>query len=220
MKLYSTKLSPYASRARLAVYAKAADVEILPPPEGGLKSPEYLAISPMGKVPCLMTDEGAGLPESGIIVEYLEALYPERPLTPACPDKATRARLVARVGETYVMAPMQRLFGQLNPATADEAKVEEALQEIDRGLDSLELFLDAEGPYAVGPHLTLADCQLAPMLFFIRVLGSRFGRRDWIGERPRLKAYVRAIAGDEHVARVWGEMSEGLTHYQQTGQFI
>ena len=218
MKLYSGNISPYASRARMAVYAKGLDVEILPPPEGGSKSPEYLAINPMGKLPCLVTDEGRAVPESGIIVEYLEALYPERPLTPACPDEATRARLIARIGETYVLVPLNRLFNQVNPATRDEEVTAAAIAELEKGLDHLEAFISAEGPYANGQHLSLADCQLVPTLFFVRVMGPVFGK-DWLADRPRIAAYMKSVSGDETAAKIHGEMMDALIHYQKTGEF-
>lgn len=217
MKLYSGMISPFASRARMAVYAKGLDVEILRPP-GGSKSPEYLAINPMGKLPCLVTDEGASVPESGIIVEYLEALYPERPLTPACPEEATRSRLVARLGELYVLAPLAKLFNQLDPATQDREVIAAAVAEVDDGLTHLAAFLSVEGPYATGPHLTLADCQLVPTLFFVRALGPLFGK-DWIVDHPRIGDYLKAVSGDETVARIHGEMMDALVHYQQTGEF-
>ena len=51
MKLYSVDLSPYATRVRMAIHAKGLDIEIAPPPGGDLKSAEYLAVNPMGKVP-------------------------------------------------------------------------------------------------------------------------------------------------------------------------
>jgi len=217
MKLYSGYISPYASRARMAIYAKGLDVEILPPP-GGSKSPEFLAINPMGKLPCLVTDEGRAVPESGIIVEYLEALYPERPLTPACPDEATRARLIARIGETYVLAPLSKLFNQVNPAVRDSELTAAAIAELEAGLDHLEAFISADGPYANGQHLSLADCQLAPTLLFLRVMGPAFGK-DWISSRPRIAAYARSVAGDETVSKVYGEMMDALAHYQKTGEF-
>ena len=217
MKLYSGYISPYASRARMAVYAKGLDVEILPAP-GGNKSPEFLAMNPMGMLPCLVTAAGAGVPESGIIVEYLEALYPERPLTPACPDLATRSRLVARIGETYVLTPMSRLFNQLDPNARDNSIVAGAIAEMEVGLGYLETYLDDEGPYAVGGHLTLADCQLIPTLFFVRALGPAFGK-DWIGGHPRVAAYLKAVSGDETVSKIQGEMMDALVHYQKTGEF-
>ena len=173
----------------------------------------------MGKLPCLVTDEGRAVPESGIIVEYLEALYPERPLTPACPDEATRARLIARIGETYVLAPLSKLFNQLDPNTRDADVVAKAVAEVDAGLKHLEAFISVEGPYANGQHLSLADCQLVPTLFFVRVLGPLFGK-DWISEHPRVGAYIQSIAQDETAAKIHGEMMEALRHFQKTGQFI
>lgn len=217
MKLYSGYISPYASRARMAVYAKGLDVEILRPP-GGNKSPEFLAINPIGKLPCLVTDEGNSVPESGIIVEYLEALYPERPLTPACPEEATRARLVARLGELYVLAPLSKLFTQLDPNTRDGSVIAAAVGELEEGLKHLDAFLSPSGPYATGTHLTLADCQLVPTLFFVRALGPMFGK-DWIGSNPRIDAYLKAISGDETVAKIQAEMMDALIHYQRTGEF-
>ncbi len=96
MKLYSANLSPYSARARLAIYAKGLDVEIAPPP-GGLKSPEYLALNPMGKAPSLELADGTVIPESEIVVEYLEDAFPARPLRPAKPADAARARVLARL---------------------------------------------------------------------------------------------------------------------------
>lgn len=217
MKLYSGYISPYASRARMAVYAKGLDVEILPPP-GGSKSPEFLAMNPMGKLPCLVTDEGRAVPESGIIVEYLEALYPERPLTPACPDLATRSRLIARIGETYVLTPLSKLFNQFDPATRDAALVAGAIADLEVGLGFLETYLDDEGPYAVGDYLTLADCQLVPTLFFVRAMGPAFGKA-WIAAHPRVGAYLQAISGDDTAAKIQGEMMDALVHFQKTGEF-
>ncbi len=217
MKLYSGYISPFASRARMAVYAKGLDVEILPPP-GGSKSPEFLAINPLGKVPCLVTDEGAAVPESGIIVEYLEALYPERPLTPACPDEATRSRLVARIGELYVLAPLSKLFNQVDPKARDAEVVAAAVAELETGLAHLEAFISPSGPYATGEYLTLADCQLVPTLFFVRTLGPLFGK-DWLAAHPRIAAYVASVSADESAGRIQGEMMEALMHFQRTGEF-
>ncbi len=51
MKLYSLDLSPYAARVRISIYAKKLPIEIVAPPAAGIKSAEYLALNPMGKIP-------------------------------------------------------------------------------------------------------------------------------------------------------------------------
>src|SRR5215469_1907978 len=118
MKLYSVNLSPYASRARMAVYAKGLPVEILPPP-GGFRSDAYRAINPIGKVPCLVLADGTIIPESSTILEYFEDAFPDKPLRPKSPEAAAKARLIARIGEMYVMEPIHRLFDYVDPATRD-----------------------------------------------------------------------------------------------------
>ena len=41
------------------------------------KTPEYLALNPIGKAPCLIVDESLALPESAVILEYLEESFTE-----------------------------------------------------------------------------------------------------------------------------------------------
>ncbi len=87
MKLFSANLSPWASRCRIAIYAKNLDIEIAEPP-GGLGTPEYKLVNPTGKVPALEVD-GKILPESAVINEYLE----ERSRRPRCsPGTGSSAR--------------------------------------------------------------------------------------------------------------------------------
>jgi glutathione S-transferase len=215
MKLYSMNLSPFAARARMAIYAKGLDVEIQPPAGGDTKSAEFLAINPFGKIPCLDTGE-AQIPESETILEYIEDKFPNPPLRGAAPEETARMRLIARAMELYVGPHMQVLFGQLNPATRDAAKAEEALAKTEEGLDHLERLL-SDGGYAVNDRLSLADCSIAPMTFFLPMIGGALGR-DLTANRPKLKAYMAKLQGDPVWAKVQGEMMVGLQHMQSTGR--
>ncbi len=214
MKLYSMNLSPFAARARMAIYAKGLDVDVMPPP-GETSSPEYLAINPFGKIPCLDTGEHR-IPESEIILEYLEDRFPTPSLRGDTPEETARMRLIARAMELYVGPHMQTLFGQLNPAARDQAKAEEALTQTEAGLDHLERLLGEDG-YAVGDRLTLADCSIAPMTFFLPLIGGALGR-DLFQGRPKLAAYVAKLSGDPVWQKVSGEMGVGLAHMQATGR--
>src|SRR5690348_12905724 len=55
MKLYGMNLSNFATKSRIVVYEKGANIEIAAPP-GGMKSPEYLKINQLGKIPTLDAD--------------------------------------------------------------------------------------------------------------------------------------------------------------------
>ena len=98
MRLYSENNSPFSAPVRIAIYAKALDIEIVAPP-GGLRSAQYHTINPLGTIPCLMLDDGTRLPESAAIMEYLEEKFPDPPLLPVTPEARAQVRLLQRIGE-------------------------------------------------------------------------------------------------------------------------
>jgi glutathione S-transferase len=216
MKLLSANISPFASRIRLAVYAKGLPVEIDYPPGGGLKSPEYLALNPMGKAPCLL-GEGFALPESAVILEYLEDLYPATPLLPADPEGRARVRLIARIGDLYVGNPAFGLFAQMNPATRDEAVAKGLLDKVEEGLGWLECYI-ADTGYAAGGDLTIADCTIVPPLSQVPSLAAGLGRPGIMDRFPKLAAYMGRVAGHPAVAKVLVEMGAAAKTYQETGK--
>jgi glutathione S-transferase len=208
MKLYSNDLSPFASRAKMAIRAKGLDIEILDPP-GGTKSDAYLALNPMGKIPALVLDDGTVIPESDTIVEYLEDAFPTRnPLRPKNPVDIARARLVARVAELYVLAHGAGLFGQMNPATRDNAAVADMLDRTDAGLAHLNVVM-GDGPYAVGATLSTADCALVPFVFYFGVFSQVFGR-NLVAGHSKLAAYAAFIPSDPVAASILGDLQAAL----------
>jgi glutathione S-transferase len=209
MKLYSVDLSPFAARVRAAIYAKSLPVEIVPPPESGTKSEEYLAINPMGRVPVLVTGDGFALPESDTIVEYLADAFPDSGLRPVTAEGKAQARLIARVTEVYVMPQLQPLFGQMNPATRDPAVVDDAIDKLKGALVHLNVFL-GDGPYAAGETLTTADCALIPVLFFIQLIGPVFGKGDILAGLLKLSDYAERLKMDPVAQKIGSEMQAGL----------
>jgi glutathione S-transferase len=97
MKLYSEHGSPFSAPVRLAIYAKGLEIEIEPPP-GGLLSARLHAINPLGTIPCLILENGAPLPESAAILEYLEDKFPDPPLRPERAEARAHVRLLQRIG--------------------------------------------------------------------------------------------------------------------------
>jgi stringent starvation protein A len=89
VRLVDAPRCPYCARVRIALAEKAIDVERV---EVDLAHrPGWLLElnPPSGRVPVL-----DGLPESEVIMEFLEDAYPERPLLPAEPAERARARLL------------------------------------------------------------------------------------------------------------------------------
>jgi len=209
MKLYSLDLSPYAARVRISIYAKKLPIEIVAPPAAGIKSAEYLALNPMGKIPVLVLDDGVSIPESETIVEYLEDAFPAPALRPHGPEAAARVRLIARVAELYVMSPLSALYPHLDPARREASLVDAALGRLEAGIGYLETFM-TQGPYAAGERFTTADGQMTPTVFYLNAILSRLDRLDVMARHERLSAYVSTIKTDPVLAKVIGEMAEGM----------
>jgi len=188
-------------------------VENVPPPEGGLKSPEYLAINPIGKIPSLALDDGMVIPESQTIVEYLEEKFPQKPLRPSDPEGRAHVRLIERVVEVYIAGPLVVLFGQMNPKTRDQAVVEAELANVEKGLAYLNLFM-GEGPYAGGETFTTADCEAMPFLFFVNMIGASLGKPDLMAGHPKVAAYWAFISEHELGKKAAAEIMRGLAAFR------
>jgi glutathione S-transferase len=222
MKLYQVDLSPFASRVRMQVYAKGLDrgvVELVAPP-GGLGSAEYKAINPTGKVPALDLG-GRLLPESEVICEYLEDVYPEPSLRPSTPLDRAQVRLLSRWVDLYGYPRMAPLYPQVDPARRDPAVVAQGLAAADESLGILERLLVAGGyrggAHAVAGGTTLADCALVPMLFFVDAVLPMFGRTPAFGAVPAVAEYWRAAAAEPVAKRILGEMNAALAERMKSG---
>src|SRR5690606_11781819 len=132
----------------------------LAPPPGGARSAEYRAINPLALVPALMLDDGTVIPESEIIVEYLEDRFPNPPLRPAAPEERARARLLARLADEHLAPPLKELF-EAAKAGGGAANAEAPRTAVDRALGHIARNLGGgtrAAAYAVGDRLTTADC--------------------------------------------------------------
>lgn len=208
MKLYNSQLSPFSARVRIAAYAKGLDIEIVNAFTDPVLLAELEKINPMRMVPTLVSGSLV-LPESEVICEYFEDIGLEPSLRPADAEGRARMRLLSRIGDLYVMTPMTKLSGQISPKGRDLALVERELAELALGIGWLGHYLDGS-PFAVGGRFSLADCTLAPILFFYAQIGPMFGYADVFKDAPTVGSYYRSLKNDPSVARVLGEMEAAL----------
>jgi glutathione S-transferase len=183
MRLHGALASPYV--ARVVFFASLKGIALEPRlPDGGIKSADYLAMNPMGKIPVLEVDDVA-IPESEVICEYLEDHYPDTGGLPGSPADRAHARLVSRIHDVYVAPGASVLFRNLNPATRDEAAVAAARESVTSGFGYLAHFVTAS-PYAAGSQLSLADCTLLPRIAIMRKSSfPAFGMPDpTVGQGP------------------------------------
>ncbi|MEM8943347.1 MAG: glutathione S-transferase family protein [Pseudomonadota bacterium] len=82
MHLYSFDSAPSPRRVILNLRFKGVEVPTtqVDMRSGAHREPEFLAINPQGTVPALLTDEGILLTEVLAICDYLESVFPDKPL--------------------------------------------------------------------------------------------------------------------------------------------
>jgi glutathione S-transferase len=207
MKLYSGDLSPYSARVRMQIYAKGiTDITLERPPNLGM--PAFRDENPIGRIPVLDID-GDRMPESDVIAEYLEEIYPTPSMLGATPRETAHIRTLARIGDIYLMNNMFMLSAQSRAATRNEGIVELLGGQVVRNIKALDQMIGRDG-FACSGRVTMADCALVPALFMIENVLLTVGVEDPIPKRANVAAYWSAIQKNEHAARVLVELHRGL----------
>ena len=195
MKLYGSLVSPYVARVVLSARAKGIDLPLLPVPGGGLKSPEFLAINPIGKMPVL-EDQDRVIVESSVIVEYIDESNPAKPLLPKNPLERAQVRALARMLDLYVMTQMSVFFRNLNPAQRNQADVDAAKEGLHKALSDLQHFVSNSGPYCAGANITMADYTLFPALLIMNNVLPAFGITNVLAGLPTLSRWWQHVQLD------------------------
>jgi glutathione S-transferase len=189
LTLYDAERCPYVGRVRIVLAEKQIPYESVWIDLDD--KPAFLyEKNPAGRVPVLEEGGGFVLPESAVIMEYLEERFPEPPLLPA--DAAERG--VARLR-------IWRHDDFSNPYYAVRRGDDGARERLDRALAGLAAVLEAE-PYLTGREFGLADVAYIPWIFRGQV---SFGLdvdpypalAEWLGrvrERPSVQAESAVVA--------------------------
>lgn len=195
LALYGHPFSSYTWKALIALYASGIEFDFR---VVGPDQPDHNAVvqsaGPLGKFPVL-EDGGALIFEATAIIEHLAIRHAAaRALVPADAAAAQPVRLLDRVFDNYVMAPMQDVVNERlrDAANPDPARVAEARARLERTYAWLETWLAS---YPADGSLTLIECAAAPSLFYA----------DWVHpitpDHPRLKAWRAHLLALPPVAR-------------------
>jgi glutathione S-transferase len=218
LKLYGAIASPYVARVLMYAKIKNVDLSLSEAPGGNIKSPEFLALNPIGKMPTLEVD-GTGIGESTIICDYLEDVYPQKSGLPADPIGRARSRLVARIVDLYIVQHISPLFRNLKPVNRDTAAIEAAGKELVKTYGYAEHAMDS-GPFCAGASPTLGDCALSTTTMMIKKILAvgDFGIVDPTAS-GRLAVWWKAMEGHElcnSVLQDYGNAFEGFAKMMAT----
>lgn len=160
-----------------------------------------LKLWPICRFPVL-EDKARGevVPESSIIIEYLDRYYPGRTrFIPEQADRALQTRLRDRFYDLYLHLPMQKIVGdRLRPADKkDPHGVAEARAQLRASYAIIERQM-TDGTWAMGSDFSLADCSAVPSLYY----GDKV---EPTGEFKNVSAYLDRLQARPSFARVLRE---------------
>lgn len=201
--LYDHPLASFCHKVLIALYEnrtpfEARHIDL----SDAASSAELFEHWPVGKIPVLRdTARNAVIPETSIIIEYLEQHYPgPTRLLPEPPELALQIRLWDRFFDSYVQVPMQKIvIDRLRPeGQRDAFGVEEAQASLRTAYAMLEKQL-REGGWIASDHFSLADCAAAPALFYAHVAVP------FDAQQRKLAAYFERLLERPSFARVLDE---------------
>jgi len=157
---------------------------------------------PLMKFPVLVDDvRKSVVPETSIIIEYLDCYHPGKlRFIPTDPDAARQARLGDRFYDFYVHDPMQKIVAdRLRPAgTKDPHGVEQSRSLIEHAYSMIDRDM-AKRRWAAGDEFTIADCAASPALYYANRVAP-------IGDaHPNVAAYLKRLMERPSFARVLRE---------------
>jgi len=216
MKLYGALASPYVTRVMMFAAIKGIDLPLEPTPGGGSpRSPEYMAFSPIAKIPSLDVD-GKCIAESEVICEYLEDLGKGKPGLPIDPMDRATSRLISRIVDLYLAPHTGTFFQQMNPAKRDEQVLASTAEALGKGFGYLEHYM-GPGPFCVGDQPSLGDCSAAPYVMLIKKVV--FANFDVLADPTegdgRLATWWQAIEADEACSHWVNEYATAVDSFMQ-----
>ena len=190
LTIYDAGRCPYCARARILLAEKGVPYEAVEVDLDDRPAWIYRKNS-TGRVPVLEEDEGLVLPESRVIMEYLEERFPEPPLWPA--DAAARA--LARL----LLGRFDDFSDPYDDLLKDRPGASE--QRLRKELAKLDGILEAQA-FLTGTAYGLADVGYLPWILRIETrLGLELAEcpslaawRERVAERPAVQAEIELLA--------------------------
>ena len=183
MKIIGSLTSPYARKVRVVLAEKKIEADFVPEnvwvPETAIGQH-----NPLGKIPCLVMDDGSAVFDSRVIVEYVDTLSPVGKLIPADGRERAAVKTWEALADGLLDAGiLARLEATWRPAEQQSpAWVERQMSKINAALKGMSLGL-GESNYCHNNQFSLADVAVGCALGY---LDFRFPSLNWRAPYPNL----------------------------------
>ena len=182
MKLYSAPASPFGRKVIACAIARGIEDQITVTTTSG-ESAELAAANPLGKLPCLVTDDGMALFDSRVICEYLDTVGTVFKMFPEHGPRFSALRFQALGDGICDAAVLSRGEGSKPSEPARDGVLAVQRAKRTRSLDVLE----ADPP---GNHVDIGSLAVACALGY---LDFRFASEPWRDGRPKLTEWYDAM---------------------------
>ena len=182
MKLIASLTSPFVRKVRVVMAEKKLDfqmeIENVWAPDTKIQES-----NPLGKVPCLVMEDGGTLFDSRVIVEYLDTLSPVSRLIPQTGRERAAVNCWEALADGALDACIIIVKEVQRPDSQQSADwIARQYGKIDAALSAMEESL-GEQSFCMGVNYTLADIAVGCVLGY---LDLRFPQVDWRLNHPNL----------------------------------
>jgi len=182
MKLIGSHASPYVRKVRIVMAEKKLDYELVI--EDVWAADTRIAQSnPLGKVPCLVMEDGGAMFDSRVIVEYLDTLTPVGKLIPPNGRERAEVKCWEALADGVLDAAVAIRLERKRPEVQQSKEwIKRQMDKVQAGLKAMSTGLK-DTPFCTGTHYTLADVAVGCALGW---LSFRFPEIEWRGEYSNL----------------------------------
>ncbi|MGZ8255586.1 MAG: glutathione S-transferase C-terminal domain-containing protein [Burkholderiaceae bacterium] len=191
LRLVGSLTSPYVRKVRIVMAEKRIeyqlDVEDVWAPDSRIQDS-----NPLGKVPCLIMEDGGAVFDSRVIVEYLDTMTPLAKLLPPSGRERAEVRTWEALGDGMLDALiLVRLEQTQRPAEQQSQKwIDRQMGKVHAGLAAMSSGL-GEKPWCNGNGYSLADVAVGCTLGY---LDFRFAHINWRATYPNLARLYEKLA--------------------------
>ncbi len=182
MKLFYSPFSPFARKVWACAVARGIDDQISLVRVSGEQA-ELVAVNPLGKLPCLVTDDGTALFDSRVICEFLDGIGEGFPLFPEHGLRVRALRLQALGDGMSDAAVLRRWLAALPPSGERDAAMAIQKSKVDRSI----ILLAGDCP---AMHLDIGTLAIACALGY---LDLRYADEPWRTSHPALASWFSSM---------------------------
>ncbi len=191
MKLIGNFASPYVRKVRVVMAEKKLDYQLIA--EDPWKPDTTVPTSnPLGKIPCLIMEDGGAMFDSRVIVEYIDTLTPVGKLIPPSGRERAEVKSWEALADGLLDAGvLMRVEGTMrDPQHYSESWVARQRGKVDAALQAMSNGL-GESTFCTGTHYTLADVSVGCALGWLEF---RFPQIEWRETYPNLSRLSDKLA--------------------------